>query len=122
MQFSTKTILALSIIYASAIVVHGRLSTPKGPQVDGSTRQLAACFAEGHICYNDTDKCCFGECQKAIGGYPDYCPYNPDIDGSTRQLASCLLERAPCSHDDECCVGICLWDPFDNSSECYDGV
>ena len=121
MQFSTKTILALSIMYASTIVVHGRLSTPKGPHVDDSTRQLEYCLAEGEICINDTDKCCVGECQKAIGGYPDYCPYNRDIDGSTRQLAACLGEGKSCSKNVDCCVGECRWAPF-GWSECYSGA
>ena len=85
MQFSTKTILALSIMYASTIVVHGRLSAPKGLQVDGSTRQLATCLAEGDFCITDTDKCCVGECTWSAGIQSYRCPFT---DGSTRQLAN----------------------------------
>ena len=85
MQFSTKTILALSIMYASTVVVHGRLSTPKGPQVDGSTRQLAACLAEGEFCtvITEPEKCCVGECQWNDDTQAYRCPYT---DGRTRQL------------------------------------
>ena len=78
MQFSTKTILALSIMYASTVVVHGRLTTPKGPHVDDSTRQLAACVAEGGPCQFDKE-CCVGICLGDPGCYDD---------GSTRQLAA----------------------------------
>ena len=85
MQFSTKTILALSIMYASTIVVHGRLSAPKGLQVDDSTRQLATCLAEGDFCITDTDKCCVGECQWSAGIQQYRCPFS---DGSTRQLSN----------------------------------
>ena len=34
MQFSTKTILALSIISTSGVNGHGRLTKPEAPQVD----------------------------------------------------------------------------------------